>query len=91
MVKKGVQWKWTRTHEKAFNKLKGMLCEAPVLRHFTPGLPVVLHTDASLFAIGGWIGQVFGGTVHLVAYWSKKLIPAETRYPMHDRELLALH
>ena len=67
-----------------------MLSKAPVLRHFTPGLPVVLHTDASLFAIGGWIGQVFGGTVHPVAYWSKKLIPAETRYPTHYRELLAL-
>jgi hypothetical protein len=27
---------------------------------------------------------------HIIGYWSRKLIPAETRYPVHEREFLAL-
>ena len=28
--------------------------------------------------------------IHPVIFWSRKLIPAETNYPTHERELLAL-
>ena len=49
-------------------------------------------TDASNFAIGGWLGQTDAqGKTIIVSYWSRKMIPAEHNYPVHEREFLALH
>ena len=55
-----------------------------------PGLQVVLNTDSPLLAMGGWVVQEHDGQIMTHTYWSKKLMPAETRYPTHDRELMAL-
>ena len=53
-----------------------------------------MHSDASSFAIGGWLGQIHlfdGKKVEFpVVYWSRKLTPAERRYAVHDLELLAM-
>jgi hypothetical protein len=53
-------------------------------------LETVVYSDASEFGIGGWIGQHHEDGLHPTIFWSRKLIPAETRYPTHERELLAL-
>ena len=47
--------------------------------------PFVLHCDASDVALGAELSQ--GGKP--VAYFSKKLTPAERRYHVTDRELMA--
>lgn len=78
----------------AFNRLKEYFLQAPLLRHFDPLLRIMIETDASQFAIGGILSQLFGeGTEarwHPIAFYSKKLSPTESRYEVHDTELMAI-
>ena len=76
-----------------------------MLHQFNPESPIRLHTDASDGAIGAVLSQPstedgpntgkIGKTGvahrwHPVAFHSRKLLDAETRYPIHDKELLAI-
>ena len=77
--------------KRAFTQLKEVFTEAPILRHFDPECLIQIETDASGYAIGG--SQLTSdnlGRWHPVAYYSQKIIPAETRYKTHDGELLAI-
>ena len=65
------------------------IATAPCLRYFNPDLETLIYTDASLFGLGGWIGQKHDDGIHPIMFWSRKLIPAETKYHTHERELLA--
>src|ERR687884_1036585 len=74
----------------AFKCLKNAFTRAPILRHFDPQLPIQLETDASDFAIGAVLSQPHEGRWHPVAFMSRKFIPAEINYEIHDKELLAI-
>ena len=75
----------------AFNRLKCAFTSLPVLRHYDPMLPCTLATDASDFAMSGILHQPdTQGFLHPVAYFLRKLSPAEINYDMHDKELLAI-
>ena len=84
--------------ETAFEQLKKAFMQAPLLRHFDPKKPIRLETDASGFAIAGILSQPWevwdSGRKqiqwHPVAFWSRKMIPAERNYETHDAELLAI-
>ena len=67
--------------------------EAPILQHFDPKCHIRIETDVSGYAIGGVLSQLTSdnsGRWHPVAFYSRKMIPAETRYKTHDGELLAI-
>ena len=51
----------------------------------------VVITDASSTAVGGILQQEIEGEWKPMAYFSKKLQPAETHYSAFDRELLAIY
>ena len=55
-----------------------------------PNLPFVVHTDASGFAVGAVLQQDQGKGLQPIAFLSKKMLDAETRYPVHEQELLAI-
>ena len=81
----------------AFNQLRQAFTEAPILRHFDPECHIRIETDALGYAIGGVLSQLTSdhltsdqGQWHPVAYFLRKMIPAETRYETHDGELLAI-
>lgn len=75
----------------AFEKLKEAFQTAPILVHFNPELPIRLETDASEFGVAGIISQLQAdGQWHPVAFYSRKMIPAERNYETHDAELLAI-
>jgi len=77
--------------EEAFKRLKQAFMSAPMLRHYDPAKPTRLETDASGFALAGVITQQQeGGLWHPVAFWSRKMLPAEMNYETHDQELLAI-
>jgi hypothetical protein len=90
LTKKETVWRWTELEQSAVILLLHRISTAPVLRYYNPNKETVVYTDASLFGIGGWIGQKHEDGMHPIAFWSKKLIPAERRYATHERELLAL-
>ena len=79
--------------KQAFTELKQTFLKAPILHHFDPECHIQIETDASGYAIGGVFSQLTSddlGRWHPVAFFSQKMIPAETRYETHDGELLAI-
>uniref|UniRef100_A0A8C6LZU9 Gypsy retrotransposon integrase-like protein 1 n=1 Tax=Nothobranchius furzeri TaxID=105023 RepID=A0A8C6LZU9_NOTFU len=81
---------WTDECEKAFQTLKERLTSAPVLGYPDYSLPFVLQTDASGEGLGAVLAQIQGGVERVIAFASRGLSPAETRYPAHKIEFLAL-
>ncbi|MBW0586834.1 hypothetical protein O181_126549 [Austropuccinia psidii MF-1] len=49
-----------------------------------------LKTDASDYALGAVLSQVSDSGKHPIAFDSRKLIPAELNYEIHDKELLGI-
>jgi hypothetical protein len=81
---------WGTPQQLAFIELKQALQSAPILILPNPELPYVMHTDASGFAVGGVLQQDQGKGLQPIAFLSKKMSDAETRYPVHEQELLAI-
>ena len=76
-----------------FTKLRQAFFKAPILHHFNPHRHIWIETDVSGYAIGGLLGQLTSddsGRWHPMAFFSRKMIPAKTRYKMHDSILLAI-
>ena len=90
LTKETVRFDWTPACQEAFDHLKAALQQGPVLVLPDPSLPFVVHTDASGFAVGAVLMQDQGKGLQPIAFMSKKMQDAETRYPVHEQELLAI-
>jgi transposase InsO family protein len=91
LLKKGAYFRWGRIEEEAFQELKLRFCEAPILRQWDPSLRTFAETDCSGYALGGVLSQEGpDGRRHAVAFYSRRLSPAEYNYPIHDKEMLAI-
>ena len=67
--------------------------EALILNHFDPKRHIQIETDALGYAIGGIFSQLISndlGQWYLIAFFSRKMFPAETRYETHNGKLLAI-
>jgi hypothetical protein len=85
------KWEWTRDAELALRKLKKAFTVAPILQHFNRQKPIILHTDATGFAITGILNQYDGfGILRPVNFCCRKCSAAEQKYDTYDRELLAI-
>ena len=76
-----------------FTELRQAFLKAPILHHFDPEHHIWIETDVSGYAIGGVLNQLTLddlGRWHPVAFFSRKMISAETKYETHDGELLAI-
>ena len=82
---------WGDDAAMAFSTIKEMLAQATLLAHPKPEAPTNIMTDASDTAVGAVLQQHINGEWHPIAYFSKKLKPAESRYSAFDRELLAVY
>lgn len=88
-----LEWGAEQTH--AFRQLKEAFTKAPILRHYEPKAKLKMETDASQYAIAAILSQLLPegeehATWHPIAFWSRKLNPAECNYETHDSELLAI-
>jgi hypothetical protein len=90
LLKKDNKFEWTDEHESAMKKLKVAVTTAPVLINPDPSLPFTVVTDASGYAIGAALCQNKGTGLQPVSFMSKKMLPAEMNYPVHEQELLAI-
>ena len=89
--KKAGKLEWTDNAEQAFRQLRDVFANAPFLSHYNPGKPLRLETDASNFGLGAVLSQQDNdGHWRPIAFWSRKMIPAEQNYETHDQELLAI-
>ena len=91
LLKKGVVFQWTPSAQDAFDELKKKFSSSPLLCVYDPSLPCVVESDASDFAIGAVLNQL-GDDQKLrpIAFFSRKLLPAEVNYDVHDKELLSI-
>ncbi|MBW0512104.1 hypothetical protein O181_051819 [Austropuccinia psidii MF-1] len=55
-----------------------------------PSLPTIVETDSSKYALVAVLSHVSDSSKHPVAFNSRKLIPAELNYEIHDKELLVI-
>lgn len=90
LTKETVKFEWAHAQEEAFRRLKDAISKGPVLILPDPNLPYVVNTDASGFAIGAVLQQDQGQGLQPIAFLSKKMLDAETRYPVHEQELLSI-
>ena len=83
--------KWSLNADIAINTLKRKLSKEPVLMAPNFNKSFVLQTDASLYGISGILCQEDDTKqLQTISYASRILSPAETRYSVIERELLAI-
>jgi hypothetical protein len=58
LTHKGAAFSWNEQYEQAFQKLKVMFIEAPILVRFDPDLKIIVKTDSSGWCIGGILLQL---------------------------------
>lgn len=94
LTQKGRTWFWSDACEAAFHSLREALVSAPVLRQPDFSLPFILHCDASDIGLGVVLSQRETADPrspeHPIAFFSRKLSPAESNYTVTERELLAV-
>ena len=81
---------WTDTAESAFEALKTMCVSTPILAYPNYQLPFILHTDSSTDGLGAVLYQKQDGKQRVIAYASRSVSKAESNYPAHKLEFLAL-
>ena len=86
LCSKTVPWKWTAVEQKAFANLKKIISKEVLLAYPDFNKPFEIHTDASDLQLGSVISQ--GGRP--IAFYSRKLSDAQTRYTTQERELLSI-
>ena len=84
--------KWSDELDEAFTTAKEALAQATMLVHPHADKPTALTVDASGTAVGAVLEQNSDGSDWKpVAFFSRKLRPAEQNYSAFDRELLAAY
>src|SRR5687767_2274320 len=81
-----VKWKWTEEHQQAFDEMKRAISRETLLAYPNFNEVFEIHTDASLYQLGACISQ----NGKPIAFYSRKLKLAQTRYRTTERELLSI-
>jgi len=90
LLPKNNKFTWGESQDKAFQTLKTAFTTAPILQHFQPGLPIVIETDASDYALAGILSHMIEGKLYPVAFYCRKLSDPELNYEIYDKEMLAI-
>ena len=92
MTRKDARVVWSAEAQEAIDKVVGALQQAPALHVWNSARKARVTTDASLVGVGALLEQLneTDSQWYPVAYWSRKLLPAQTRYHATDREWLAV-
>ncbi|CAC5383949.1 unnamed protein product [Mytilus coruscus] len=86
LLKEEHEFIWTHEQQQAFEKLKDIITKNPVLSFYDVSKPVTVSCDASQCGLGAMLIQ----DNKPVAYASRSLTDAESRYANIERELLGV-
>lgn len=86
LCSKEAKWQWIDVERQAFNYMKNILNRHVLLSYPNFKQPFEIHTGASHTHLGGGISQ----NNKPIAFYSRKLNPAQTRYTTTERELLSI-
>ncbi|XP_062006666.1 uncharacterized protein LOC133723817 [Rosa rugosa] len=90
LLQKDVPFVFDKECMEAFEKLKKMLTEAPIIMPPDWNLPFELMCDASDYAVGAVLGQRVEKIPHVIYYASRTLNDAQLNYSTTEKELLAV-
>ena len=89
--KKGIEWKWGKEQQEAFDKLKEAILSKPCLAHASLDKTFRMETDVSAFAYRAALSQKQDDRkFHPVRFMSKSMLLAERNYDAYDREVLGI-
>ncbi|CAK9780322.1 unnamed protein product [Cutaneotrichosporon oleaginosum] len=83
-------FQFTDRERLAFEDIKEAFRNGDILHFADLTKPYTVETDASDSAIGAILSQLIDGRLVPIAFFSRKLLPAEQNYEIHDKELLAI-
>ena len=86
MTSKQATWNWTKEHQKAFEHMIKSISRETLLVYPDFNKPFDIHTDASKVQLGAVISQ----DNKPIAFYSRKLNPAQVNYTTTERELLSI-
>ncbi|GJV40902.1 putative nucleotidyltransferase, ribonuclease H, partial [Tanacetum coccineum] len=90
LLEKDTPFEFDGECQKAFEILKEKLACAPVIVSPNWNLPFELMFDASDFTVGVVLGQKDGKNFHPIYFASKTLNPAQQKYTVTEKELMAV-
>ena len=92
MLKKDNVFHWEEQQTQSFQQVKTLIAKAntTLLSYYDRNLPVTVQADASLRGLGTCLIQKYKGEDQPIAFASKSLMDAGTRYANIERELLAI-
>lgn len=83
-------WCWADEQQEAFDTLKCLLTQPPILGYVRPNLPLELHVDASMDGLGAVLYQEQDKVKRVIAFGSRGLTKPEKNYSAFKLEFLAL-
>jgi len=83
-------WMWTDTHKDAFEKVKEEISSPRILAHYDTKKETKISVDASAYGLGAVLLQRHDTGWRPVAFASRSLSQAESRYAQIEKEALAL-
>ena len=86
LTQNDVVWNWESPQQTALDTLKKAVTTTPVLRYYNLKEEVTIQCDASQSGLGAALTQ----NGQPLAYASRELTPAETRYAQIEKEMLAI-
>jgi hypothetical protein len=86
LLHKDVMWQWDSSQESAFEEIKKVITQAPVLAYFDATKQLCIQCDASSQGLGAALLQ----DGKPLAYASRCLSDVETRYATIEKEMLAI-
>ena len=90
LLHKNNAWQWGPEQETAWEHLKNLITTEPVLQYYDRRKPIRISLDASRNGLGAVLLQLHQEIWKPVAYASRAMIEAETRYAQLEKELLSI-
>ena len=101
LTRKSATFHWGTQEQEAFDEIRTIMCQAPVLCQPDFYKKFYLQTDASAYGMGAILSQEGDTTTpslakfkkpvtHPVAFFLATFTPTERNYDIYERELLAV-
>ena len=91
LLKDKVKCQWGDKQNKAFDKVKKVLCSASVLVHYDPKLPIVVESNASPTGLGAVISHILHNEEEKqISFASRTLRPTEQNYSQIEKGAIGI-